>query len=69
MFLRIRARMRTIVRVAAKSNSLFFLRNKKRGSAHSSQGASWGVCGSGVPPYDFLNLYGVSDSRFSVSFF
>jgi hypothetical protein len=32
-----------------------------------SQGASWGVCGSGVPPYDFLNLYGVSDSRFSIS--
>jgi hypothetical protein len=24
-----------------------------------SQGASWGVCGSGVPPYDFLNVYGI----------
>jgi hypothetical protein len=34
-----------------------------------SQGASWGVCGSGVPPYEFLNLYGVSHSRFSISFF
>ena len=22
-----------------------------------SQGASWAVCGSGVPPYDFSNLY------------
>ena len=33
-----------------------------------SQGASLGVCGSGVPPHDFLNLYGVSDSRFSISF-
>jgi hypothetical protein len=32
-----------------------------------SQGAFWAVCGSGVPPYDFLNLYGVFDSRFSTS--
>jgi hypothetical protein len=31
-----------------------------------SQDASWGVCGSGVPPYDFLNLYGVFNSRFSI---
>jgi hypothetical protein len=30
------------------------------GEGPRSQGASWGVCGSGVPPYDFLNLYGVS---------
>jgi hypothetical protein len=30
-----------------------------------SQGASRAVCGSGVPPYDFLNLYGISNSRFS----
>ena len=30
-----------------------------------SQGASWGVCGSGVPPYDFLNLYGVFGSKFT----
>ena len=31
----------------------------------------WGVCGSGVPPYDFLNLYfrkyGVFDSRFCLA--
>jgi hypothetical protein len=33
-----------------------------------SQGASWAVCGSGVPPYDFLNLYGISNSRFCISF-
>ena len=33
-----------------------------------SQGASWGVCGCGLPPYDFLNLYGVFDSWFSISF-
>ena len=33
-----------------------------------SQGASWAVCGSGVPPYEFLNLYGVFDSRFCPSF-
>jgi hypothetical protein len=33
-----------------------------------SQGASWVVCGSGVPPYDFLNLYGISNSRFCISF-
>jgi hypothetical protein len=32
-----------------------------------SLGASWAVCGSGVPPYDFLNLYGVFNSKFSVS--
>jgi hypothetical protein len=34
-----------------------------------SQGASWAVCG--LPEYRhtiFLNLYGVSDSRFSISF-
>ena len=24
-----------------------------------SQGASWAVCGSGVPPYALLNLYGI----------
>jgi hypothetical protein len=28
----------------------------KRGSVQP--GASWGVCGSGVPPYDLLNSYG-----------
>jgi hypothetical protein len=28
----------------------------------------WVVCGSGVPSYDFLNLNGVFNSRFSVSF-
>jgi hypothetical protein len=33
-----------------------------------SQGASWAVCGSGVPPYDFLNFNGVFNSRFSTSF-
>jgi hypothetical protein len=33
-----------------------------------SQGASWAVCGSGVLPYEFLNLYGVFDCRFSASF-
>jgi hypothetical protein len=25
------------------------------------------VCGSGVPPYDFLNLYGIFNSGFSAS--
>ena len=34
----------------------------------ASPGASWRVCGSGEPPYDFLNLYGVFDCRFSLSF-
>ena len=29
-----------------------------------SHGASWAVRGSGVPPYDFLNLHGVFNSRF-----
>jgi hypothetical protein len=29
-----------------------------------SQGASWAICGSGVPPYDFLNSYGVFNNRF-----
>ena len=33
-----------------------------------SQGASWVVCGFGVPPYEFLNLYGIFDSRFKMSF-
>ena len=33
-----------------------------------SQGASWAVCGSGVPPYDFLNLYGGLICRFCPSF-
>jgi hypothetical protein len=33
-----------------------------------SQGASWAVCGSGVPPYDFLDLYGVFNSGFSTGF-
>jgi hypothetical protein len=37
----------------------------KRGSAQP--GCILGVCGSGVPPYDFSNLYGVFNSRFSVS--
>jgi hypothetical protein len=37
----------------------YFLREGPR-----SQGASWGVCGFGVPPYEFLKLYGVFDSRF-----
>ena len=32
-----------------------------------SHGASWAICGSGVPPYDLLNLYGVFNSRFSAS--
>jgi hypothetical protein len=39
----------------------YFLRDGLR-----SQGVSWGVCGSKVPPYDFLSLYGVFDSRFSM---
>ena len=33
-----------------------------------SQAASCVVCGSGVPLYDFLNLYGIFNSRFPVSF-
>ena len=32
-------------------------------------GCILGLCGSGVPPYEFLNLYGVFNSRFSNSFF
>jgi hypothetical protein len=40
-------------------NLVYFLRE-----GPCSHGASWGVCGSGVPPYDFLNLYGVFNSRF-----
>jgi hypothetical protein len=31
-----------------------------------SQGASSVVCGSGEPPYDFLDLYGVFNSKFSI---
>jgi hypothetical protein len=42
---------------------IYFLREGPR-----SQGASWAVCGSGVPPYDFLNFYGVFNSRFCTSF-
>ena len=38
----------------------------KRGSAQP--GCILGVCGSGVPPYDFLNLYGVFDCMFCISF-
>ena len=33
-----------------------------------SQGTSWVVCGSEAPPYDYLNLYGIFNSRFCVSF-
>jgi hypothetical protein len=33
-----------------------------------SQGASWGVRGSEVPPWEFLNLYGIFNRRFSTSF-
>ena len=33
-----------------------------------AEGASWAVCGSGVPPYEFLNLYGVFGSRFCAGF-
>ena len=33
-----------------------------------SQGASCVVCSSGVPPYDFLNLYDISNIRFCISF-
>jgi hypothetical protein len=47
---------------------LFFLAGCILREGPRSQGASWGVCGSGVPPYDFLNLYGVFDCRFSISF-
>jgi hypothetical protein len=32
------------------------------------KGGYSGGSGSGVPPYDFLNLYGVSDCRFCASF-
>jgi hypothetical protein len=32
----------------------------------SQQGASWVVCGSGVPPYDFLNVYGIFNIMFSI---
>jgi hypothetical protein len=32
-----------------------------------SHGASWAVCGYGVPPYDFLNLYGIFNSKFFAS--
>jgi hypothetical protein len=38
------------------------------GEGPCNQGASWGVCGSGVPPYDFLNLYGIFNNRFWSSF-
>jgi hypothetical protein len=33
-----------------------------------SRGASWAICGFGVPRYEFSNLYDVFNSRFSVSF-
>jgi hypothetical protein len=36
---------------------LFFEREGRR-----SQGVSWAVCGSGAPPYEFLNLDGVFNS-------
>ena len=42
---------------------IFFLRE-----GPCSQGASWAVCGSGVPPYDFFNLCGVFNNRFCPSF-
>jgi hypothetical protein len=45
----------------AESYNFVFLRE-----GPCSQGASWAVCGSGVPPNDFLNLYVVFDSRFCV---
>ena len=32
-----------------------------------SQDASWVVCGSGVPPYEFLNLYGIFNIMFCPS--
>jgi hypothetical protein len=38
---------------------LLFLREGPR-----NYGASWAFCGSGVLPYDFLNLYGVFNNRF-----
>jgi hypothetical protein len=51
----------------ASHGEFSFLREGPR-----SQGASWAVCGSGVYiyilPYEFLNLYGVFDCRFSASF-
>ena len=31
-----------------------------------SQGATWAACGSGAPPYEFLNLYGIFNSRFCI---
>jgi hypothetical protein len=46
-----------------KINYLYVLRESP-----CSKGASWGVCGSGVPPYSFLNLYGIFDCRFCISF-
>ena len=33
-----------------------------------NQGASWGVCGSGAPSYDFLNLYDIFNNKFPTSF-
>jgi hypothetical protein len=47
------------------AQNLLFLRE-----GPCSEGASWVVYGSGVPPYmyDFLNLYGIFDSRFCASF-
>ena len=35
-------------------------------SARCAEGASWAVCGSGVPPHDFLNLYGVFNNIFYI---
>ena len=43
--------------------AIFFLREGPR-----LKGGYSGGSGSGVPPYDFLNLYGVSDCRFCASF-
>jgi hypothetical protein len=45
-----------------------FYRNSNLREGPYNQGASWVVCGSGVPPYDSLNLYGILNSRFFVSF-
>jgi hypothetical protein len=53
--------MNRIFEVLGK-NKIYF----KRGSAPA--GGIFGGSGSGVPPYDFLKLYGVFGCRFSTSF-
>jgi hypothetical protein len=51
----------TTSRICRNEWNLFIL-----GEGPCSQGASWVACGSRVPPYDFLNLYGIFNSRFCI---